>query len=398
MVRPKAPYYLLATLTLLMILMLLVPFSVIFIEAGNGGVLWRRFGGGTVFGPALGEGVHIILPWNRVTSYDLRLQFWDNRLEALTNDGLSVYVDVAIRYRLSPDNLAYLHQAVGSNYVTKVIDPQVGAVVRELVSTYPVQSLLGTSRNVLRQTIYRNLIDRTKLNEMGEIDPQTGSDAATGPLGRDTIGNASVWGKVNTVANTLNRPLILLQDFLINRVVIPDKLSAAIESKLEQSQVAASYQYRLEAERAETERKFIEAEGIRRFQEVVSQSFTPAYLTFLGIQATEALARSSNSKVIIIGGKNGLPVILNTADGPNLSGLAGLLTPAATAPAGPQLGQPGGALSGTAGVPPRSFGGVGAGVSPAGQMGALQPGPSQNVLPPTQSPPATGSNPPPPGQ
>jgi len=392
-VRPNAPYYLLAALTLLMILVLLVPFSIVFIEAGHGGVLWRRFGGGTVFSPALGEGFHIILPWNRVTIYDLRLQFWQSRLEALTNDGLSVYVDVGMQYRLSPDNLAFLHQAVGPDYVLKVIEPQVGAVVRELVTTYPAQSLVGTSRNVLRQTIYRDLIDRTKLNQMGEIDPQTGSDAATGPLGRDTLGNASVRGRVNTAANTLNRPLVLLQDFLISRVVIPDRLSAAIVSKLEQSQVAASFQYRLEAERAEAERKFIEAEGIRRFQEVVAQSFTPAYLTFLGIQATEALARSPNAKVVIIGGKNGLPVILNTADGPNLSGLGSLgLTPPGIAPAGqvPPPGHQDAALPGTAGIPAGVSAGVRAGVSPTNQIGVLQPGPPQNVLPPTQSPPPPG--------
>lgn len=417
--RRTAPYILLATLTLLMIVALLAPFSIVFIDAGHGGVLWRRFAGGTVFRPALGEGIHIILPWNRVTIYDLRLQFWQNRLEALTSDGLSVYLDVSMRYRLSPDNLAYLHQSVGPEYITKIIEPQVGAAVRELVADYPAQALLGTARNVIRRTIYRDLTDRTKLNEMAEIDPQTGSDAAVGPLGRDVPGNAAVWGQVNTAANTLNRPLILLQDFLISRVVIPDKLSAAIESKLEQGQVAASYQYRLDAERAESERKFIQAEGIRRFQEVVSQSFTPAYLTFLGIQATESLARSPNSKVVIIGGKDGLPVILNTADGPSLSGLASLgLAPPGAAPGTARAGAtalpgpPGQAmlpaptaLQGTStltGQPgtaaPGASSGVPAGVSPAGQLGALQPGPAQNVVPPTPTPPATGSNPPAPGQ
>lgn len=388
--RRNAHYALLASLTLLMVLLLLLPFSIVFIDAGHGGVLWRRFGGGTVYRPALGEGLHIILPWNQVTIYDLRLQYWQNRMEALTSDGLSIYLDVSLRYRLSPDNLAYLHQSVGPLYIEKVIEPQVGAVVRELVADYPAQALLGTARNVIRRTIYRDLTDRTKLNQMAEINPQTGSDAAEGPTGRNVPGNAAVRGEVNTLANTLNRPLILLQDFLISRVVIPDKLSAAIEAKLEQSQVAATYQYRLEAERAEAERKFIQAEGIRRFQEVVSQSFTPAYLTYLGIQATEALARSPNSKVVIIGGKDGLPVILNTGESPGVSGLASLLGSGQA-----QDGQAGAQANGSGpGVSQR----VTAGASAAGLLGALQPGPPQIVVPQTPTPPATGSNPPAPGQ
>jgi regulator of protease activity HflC (stomatin/prohibitin superfamily) len=348
------------TLTLLMVVALLAPFILVFIEAGHGGVLWRRFGGGTEFRPALGEGIHIIMPWNRVTIYDLRLHYWQNRLEALTSDGLSVYIDASLRYRLSPNNLAYLHQSVGPDYVAKIIEPQVGSIVRQLVSDYPTQALLGSARNEIRHTIFLDLTDRNRLNEMAEIDPVTGSDAAEGPLGRDTVGNASVWGSVNTGANTLNRPLILLQDFLISRIVIPDRLSAAIEAKLVQSQVAASYQYRLDAERLESDRKFIEAEGIRRFQEVISQSLTPAYLTFLGVQATESLAKSNNAKTLIIGGKNGLPVILNTGDSLNLSG----------------LGLPDGA-------------------SPTGSP---PDGASPNVVPLTPTPPATGSAPPQPGQ
>jgi prohibitin 2 len=341
--RFRSGYVVLLLLLTLLVLAFLAPMSIVFIGTGEGGVLWRRFGGGTVFAPALGEGVHFILPWNNLTIYDLRLQMWQNRLEALTSDGLSVFVDVSSRYRLSPDNLAYLHQSIGPDYVAKVIEPQIGAAVRQLLADYPTQSLLGSARNEIQRDIFRDLTDRTRLNVMGPLDPFTGSDANKFAAGAPTSdnGNAAVRGRVNTGANTLNRPLILLQDLLISRIVIPAPLSAAIEAKLEQSQNAQSYEYRLSAERFESERKMVEAEGIRRFQDVVAQTITPAYLTLRGIQATLELAKSNNSKLIIVGGSNGLPLILNTGDSARLPTTEPFAIPAAPSPAAlPSIGGP----------------------------------------------------------
>ena len=69
---------------------------------------------------------------------------------------------------------------------------------------------------------------------------------------------------------------------------------------------------RLEKERQEAERKRIEAKGVSDFQTIVSQSINANLLQWKGIEATEALAKSQNAKIVVIGsGKNGLPVILN---------------------------------------------------------------------------------------
>ena len=58
-------------------------------------------------------------------------------------------------------------------------------------------------------------------------------------------------------------------------------------------------------------RKRIEAAGVRDFQQIVAQGITPSLLEWKGIEATENLAKSANSKVVVIGNnKNGLPLIL----------------------------------------------------------------------------------------
>lgn len=302
----------------LMALVFIAPLSIVFVEPGHGGVLWRRFGGGTAFGPAIGEGVTIIAPWDRLFVYDLRLQTWEASLQTLTGDGLAISLDVVLRFRPSPNNLAYLHAAVGPEYVTKLIRPQVEGVVHELIALYPIEHVLGPLRTQIQRATLTALIDRSRVNSMGPIDPFTGADTpnlASMPVASAGPPSAASGGLVNTEVNSLNRSLLLVQDILISRIVMPDRVRAAIEAKLEQNQRAQEYEYRLAVERAESERKVIEADGIRRFQEMVSGSLTPGYLTLRGIQATEALARSPNAKTIIIGGANGLPLILNAGNG-----------------------------------------------------------------------------------
>jgi len=44
----------------------------------------------------------------------------------------------------------------------------------------------------------------------------------------------------------------------------------------------------------------------------VSQGLSEQLLRWRGIEATKALAESQNAKVVIVGGKDGLPLILNT--------------------------------------------------------------------------------------
>jgi prohibitin 2 len=345
-VRRRSHFGLIITLVmLLMVVVFLLPLSIVFIGPGSGGVLWKRFAGGTQYQTALGQGIQLIWPWDRIYIYNLQLQQWHEDLYALTSDGLSLSVEVATRYRLSADNLAYLQDAVGPDYVAKVISPQVGAAVRKLIALYPVESLLGPLRNQVQEVIFNTLTDRTRLNEIGALDVETGSDRSPSeaqPVQGLGPSRASRDGHVNTTVNTLNRPLILLQDLLISRIVMPESVQSAINAKLQEAQRAQEYNYRLAAERDEAERQAIKAEGVRRFQDIVAHSLTKSYLTLRGIEATEALALSPNAKVVVVGGNQGMPLILNTGDnnvlgaapGPDGSAAQSALPPTSVPPAG----------------------------------------------------------------
>jgi regulator of protease activity HflC (stomatin/prohibitin superfamily) len=104
---------------------------------------------------------------------------------------------------------------------------------------------------------------------------------------------------------------VSVDDVPIERISLPPTIARAIETKLAQQQLDGEYVYRLAVATKEAERKLIEGKGQKAYNELVNSSLTPAMLQWQGIMATEALAKSPNAKVVVVGaGKSGLPLIL----------------------------------------------------------------------------------------
>ena len=109
--------------------------------------------------------------------------------------------------------------------------------------------------------------------------------------------------------------MLNLVDTLILGIELPPSIVLAINRKQEQYYISEEYTFRVEREVKELQRKKIEAEGIREFQQIVSQGISDSYLRWRGIEATLQLSQSTNSKVVIIGaGKDGMPIILGNVD------------------------------------------------------------------------------------
>jgi hypothetical protein len=120
--------------------------------------------------------------------------------------------------------------------------------------------------------------------------------------------------------------MLIIYDTLVLGLVLPPAVNAAINRKVEQYYLVQEYGFRVEREKKESERKQIEANGIRDFQQTVTQGISDSYVRWRGIEATLQLAQSPNTKIVIIGsGKDGLPVILGNVDTP--------VAPAAATPA-----------------------------------------------------------------
>jgi regulator of protease activity HflC (stomatin/prohibitin superfamily) len=113
------------------------------------------------------------------------------------------------------------------------------------------------------------------------------------------------------VTTSLAQRGLVVENVLLRDIQLPATLKASIEAKQQAEQEALAMNFRLQKETQEAQRKRIEAAGVRDFQQIVAQGITPSLLEWKGIEATENLAKSPNSKVVVIGNnKNGLPLIL----------------------------------------------------------------------------------------
>jgi regulator of protease activity HflC (stomatin/prohibitin superfamily) len=292
---PSAVIYLMvATL----VAIVLYPHMVITVPSGDVGVLWKRFGGGTVLDPRRlkNEGFNLILPWNEVFLYDLRLQSFTESYNAISSDGVSLTAAVNVRFRLQRDAVPVLHQAIGPNYKQVLVQPGIGSLTREVMAQYTAEQVYSTARQEIQDKI-RNLAEARLSEKMMEHE------------GEEESYRVSM------------RETIILYDILVAGIELPAAIVAAINRKTEQYYIAEEYKFRVEREKRESERKKIEAEGIRDFQQIVSQGISESYLRWRGIEATLQLSQSTNSKVVVIGsGKDGLPIILGNVDTPPPSG------------------------------------------------------------------------------
>jgi len=190
-------------------------------------------------------------------------------MDVLSSNGLTISVDVSVRYRPMPDKIGYLHNEIGRNYGEIIVKDLVRASVRKIIGRYTPEELYSTKREAVQGVM--------------EIE----------------------------LDSLLRQKYILLKAVLIRSVKLPETIQSAIQSKLEQEQEALKYDFRIQKETKEAERKLIEADGIRKFQELVAQGLSKNYLQWKGIETTLELAKSPNTKVIVIGNsEDGLPLIL----------------------------------------------------------------------------------------
>ena len=291
-----------------LIFLYFAPSIVVFIPAGHGGVLWKRFHQGTQMAPALPEGVHVIFPWDKIEVYDLRLQEDTRSYSAIANDGLNVSIEITVRYRPYAEMLAALHKNVGTRYLEVLLVPEVGSVSREIVSRFKADELYAHRRLRVQTETYEQVADRVMYAQL------IGAEDVPKPDGRTKTG------------------YLLIQDILIRNVSLPEAIMASIERKIQQDQAAQEYQFRLQRELFESQRKQLEGQGIRAFQETVQANLTENYLRWRGIEATLELAHSPNAKIVVIGNaaSGGLPLILDAASNQNP-----LSAPGAAAPGAP---------------------------------------------------------------
>ncbi len=269
---------------------------VINIPAGHAGVMWWRFFGGTdTTSPAKGEGIRIIFPWDHLFIYDMRLHDHSASYDVISKEGLAIKVSASLRWKLIPKTLGKLHKSVGPQYLEKLLIPEIGSVLRSNIALEEAETFYSHGRKRIQDKIYLGVAARENRNGIG--------------------------ARKEIVSDIDPADIVELVDILIRQVDLPNAMKQAIERKLQEAELVKEYGFKIETEKLESQRKEVEAAGIKKFQEIVAPGMSDNYLRWQGINATLAIAKSPNGKLVIMGnGPGGLPVILNGFDSNSSSG------------------------------------------------------------------------------
>jgi regulator of protease activity HflC (stomatin/prohibitin superfamily) len=249
-------------------LLVILLFSAV-TKVGTGHVGVLTLFGKVQAGDTLGEGIHLINPLKTNNELSIQTQTLKESASVPSSEGLMMSLDTSLIYHLNPDRAAEVFQKIGADYENVVVEPTLRSAIREATASHTANALYTGEREMVAKQIY------------------------------------------DQVSAQLNQRGLTVENVLLRDIQLPATLKAAIEAKQQAEQESLAMNFRLQKETQEAQRKRIEAAGVRDFQQIVAQGITPSLLEWKGIEATENLAKSANSKVVVIGNsKNGLPLIL----------------------------------------------------------------------------------------
>jgi prohibitin 1 len=269
-IMEKLPKIGVPIIIVIVLAVILLAKSAITIDSGEAGVLYKTFDNGVVTDlPPLGEGFHVIAPWNKVFVYEVRQQELFEKMKVLSSNGLEIQIDASAWYEPVYTELGNLHQSLGENYLGRVIQPAIRSAARSVVGRYTPEQLYSSKRDAIQDEIF---------------------------------------AETKTI---LEKQYVQLNEVLVRDVTLPNTIKEAIERKLRQEQESLEYEFRLVTALKEAEKVTIEAQGKADANRILSASLTDKILQDKGIDATLQLSESPNTKVIVIGGgEGGLPLIL----------------------------------------------------------------------------------------
>jgi len=228
--------------------------SIVIIDAGETGV-YSLFG--KVRDNELSSGFHLVIPLAKVTKISIRTEEYTmsiaqgegkrydaDAITSLTKEGLSVDLDMTVLYRIKEEKASDIYRTVGTkeNVDEKIIRPTIRTAIRDVIAQYEAKDIYSEKREEAADKIADNL--KNELEERG----------------------------------------IIIEEVLLRNVALPANLANAIQEKLQAEQEAQKYDFILQKEKKEKERKVIEAEGQRDAQKIINESLSTNYLYYLYIK------------------------------------------------------------------------------------------------------------------
>lgn len=245
-----------------------------------------RVGVKTLFGKVqdgiLTSGLNFVNPLMDVVEFEAKTQNYtmsgvhdegtksgDDAIRVLSSDGLEVTIDLTVLFRVQPDQAPVILAKIGREYTDVIVRPVARTRIRDIAAYYEAVSLYSTKRDEFQGKIFK------------------------------------------AIENDFKSRGLILEQLLVRNISLPESVKKTIESKINAEQEAQKMQFVLQKEKQEAERKRVEAQGIADYQKIITSTLTDKQLQYEMIKAQKELANSPNSKIVIMGGKGNVPMILN---------------------------------------------------------------------------------------
>ncbi|HEY9044770.1 MAG TPA: prohibitin family protein [Ohtaekwangia sp.] len=227
------------------------------VRPGEVGIVQRM---GVIRGASITQGSRWFNPFtSKVVKINARTVESFNTLPLPTKEGLSVNTEISLLYHVNPESAKAVYTRFGRNYEEVIVLSNFRATAREVSSRYFAKELYATERTKIEKAVAEEL--SSHIAQYGFV-----VDA------------------------------VLLKD-----IDLPAQLAQAIENKVNAEQAVLQMEFVVEKQKKEAERLVIEAEGIKKAQDIINQSLTEKLLQYNNIQMLKSLVNSPNTKVIVTG-------------------------------------------------------------------------------------------------
>lgn len=270
-VRENLRYFYLIVAIMTLLLVLFAPRTFVIINSGEVGVQYRLLMGGTRTEYVYPEGLRVILPWNEMFIYSIRVQEAKDEVSVLTKEGLVVKLKISVRFHPDESLVGLLHKEIGPNYKDRLVLPEVESALRENVAQTNLEDFYESESGFMQRII-------------------------------------------NQSSERVSAKYVTLDSVILREVELPPRVQAAVEEKMMQQQQLRAYEFRIKRELQEADRRKIEATSLAEYNGILGSSLkNPDLLKYKGLEVTRELANSPNTKTVIVGTSGAsLPILFGS--------------------------------------------------------------------------------------
>lgn len=187
----------------------------------------------------------------------------EETVDVPSNEGLIVKTDVSVIYHLIPENVAEMKKEVTGDIVKTLIVPNIRNGLRDVASGYEAKEMYSEK------------------------------------------GRSEIADKLKEQLQLKVEKYVVIEDVLLRDIVLPARVTEAIEVKIDAEQKAQAKEFELMSAKKDAEIEIERAKGIAEANRIISGSITKEYIQYKFIEGLN----DGNTEVIYVPTEANIPIM-----------------------------------------------------------------------------------------